>query len=69
MLGLRRVHATVPLGVGSLSISSLALGLLLLSPPVAAQVPDTTLWVTGTGSLSGGSYYKQQIADLVRKFL
>lgn len=50
MPGVGRVDAARPLGLAGLLILPMALGPVLLSPPVAAQALDTTLWVTGSGS-------------------
>lgn len=49
MLGTRCVHAN-PVGAASSFILCTLLGLVLLSRGVAAQVPDTSLWGTGSGS-------------------
>lgn len=50
MLGARRVQSIFALGPASSVIWFALLGLVLLSRGVAAQAPDTTLWVTGPGS-------------------
>ena len=50
MLGARYLQATSPFGPASRFIWPTLLGLVFLSRGVAAQVPDTTLWVTGPGS-------------------
>lgn len=50
MLGARRVQAFHAPGPASPVIWLTLLGLVLLSRGVAAQAPDSTLWVTGPGS-------------------
>jgi len=50
VLGARRVQSILALGPASSVIWFTLLGLVLLSRGVAAQAPDTTLWVTGPGS-------------------
>ena len=51
MIGERRVPAvTHSLGRSGWLVPPLILGLMLLSRAAPAQVPDTTLWVTGPGS-------------------
>lgn len=50
MLGTRQVRTILGRGPAGSILSSVTLGLVLLSRAVAAQAPDTTLWVTGPGS-------------------